>query len=98
MLLLRFTILSVVFLFVFQLAIAQQKDLNFLHLGIEQGLSQTFVRTIYQDSRGFMWFGTGNDGVNKYDGYDFIMYRNDPDNKYSLSNNHINQITEDSDG
>src|SRR5436190_23156679 len=42
--------------------------LRFDHLNIEQGLSQSSVNVIFQDSHGFMWFGT-EDGLNRYDGY-----------------------------
>jgi signal transduction histidine kinase/ligand-binding sensor domain-containing protein len=66
-------------------------------LTIENGLSQSSVTSIYQDSRGFLWFGT-SDGLNRYDGYSFKIFKNDIRNPYSISNNVINKITEDSDG
>ena len=44
-----------------------------------------------------MWFGT-TDGLNKYDSYRFTIYKNDPDDPYSLSNNYIKDIKEDSKG
>ena len=44
-------------------------------LGIDQGLSNNFVRCVYQDKNGFMWFGT-YDGLNRYDGYEFKIFRN----------------------
>jgi PAS domain S-box-containing protein len=47
-----------------------------------------------QDSKGFLWFGT-YDGLNRYDGYHFKVYKNDPDNPYSLSKNNIECIFED---
>jgi len=50
-----------------------------------------------QDSRGFMWFGTF-DGLNKYDGYSFTIFKNDPDNPLSISDNSVNAIIEDSSG
>lgn len=66
-------------------------------LGIDQGLSNNFVRCIYQDKNGFMWFGT-YDGLNRYDGYDFKIFRNNFKNNRSLINNWINAINEDAKG
>ncbi|MDQ3005012.1 MAG: hypothetical protein M3R47_06465, partial [Chloroflexota bacterium] len=48
--------------------------LRFEHISIEQGLSQSSVRVIFQDSRGFLWFGT-EDGLNRYDGYTFNTFK-----------------------
>ncbi len=55
---------------------------------MEQGLSSALVMGIVQDPQGFMWFGT-QDGLDKYDGYDFTVYKNNPDDPHSLSNNFI---------
>ncbi|MEP6894756.1 MAG: two-component regulator propeller domain-containing protein [Chloroflexota bacterium] len=71
--------------------------LRFNHLNIEQGLSQSSIYVIFQDSRGFMWFGT-EDGLNRYDGYTFKIYKPDPDVPASLSDRWITAITEDADG
>lgn len=79
------------------LAFAQQPAMRFEHLGTEQGLSQSNVTCILQDSRGLMWFGT-RDGLNKYDGYKFTTYKNEPSNQYSISNNFIKSIAEDGNG
>src|SRR5688572_13325071 len=65
------------------------------YLGIEHGLSNNQVTCIYQDHRGFMWFGT-YDGLNQYDGYSFKVYRNRLKDSGSLIHNFINVITEDS--
>ncbi|MEO8763455.1 MAG: two-component regulator propeller domain-containing protein [Ginsengibacter sp.] len=78
------------------LAGSSQRHLKFEHLQTDAGLSQSNVITILQDSRGFMWFGT-RDGLNKYDGYKFTVYKNDPKNKQSISNDYIMNITESSD-
>jgi signal transduction histidine kinase/ligand-binding sensor domain-containing protein/DNA-binding response OmpR family regulator len=67
------------------------------YLGIDQGLSNNSVRSIYQDRGGFMWFGT-YDGLNRYDGYQFKIFRNNFKNNHSLINNWINAINEDSKG
>jgi ligand-binding sensor domain-containing protein len=76
---------------------AQNQSLKFDHIGTAEGLSQVDVSSIIQDSRGFMWIGTGN-GLNRYDGYKFINYRFDLANNSSLSNNVISDLAEDKSG
>jgi ligand-binding sensor domain-containing protein/signal transduction histidine kinase len=71
--------------------------LRFDHISIEQGLSQSSVRVILQDSIGFLWFGT-EDGLNRYDGYTFKTFKPDPDNPNSLSDRFITSIVEDAEG
>ncbi|HKB45115.1 MAG TPA: two-component regulator propeller domain-containing protein, partial [Chitinophagaceae bacterium] len=78
-------------------AVSQKQNIKFEHLGTEQGLSQSNVLCILQDSRGFMWFGT-RDGLNKYDGYEFTVYKNKADDKNSISNNYIQAIKESKNG
>ena len=72
-------------------------DIIFSNISIEQGLSQSVVICILQDSQGFLWFGT-QDGLNRYDGYEFKIYKNDPDDTRSLSNDWVTSIVEESDG
>lgn len=67
------------------------------YLGIEHGLSNNYVTHIYQDRMGFMWFGTF-DGLNRYDGYEFKIYRHRPGQKTSLPDNRITGIIEDTTG
>jgi len=55
----------------------QGSDLRFEHITTRDGLSQSTVTCILQDSKGFMWFGTQT-GLNKYDGYSFTVYHDDP--------------------
>jgi signal transduction histidine kinase/ligand-binding sensor domain-containing protein/DNA-binding response OmpR family regulator len=76
---------------------SQNQSLKFEHIGTREGLSQIDVSSIIQDSRGFMWIGTGN-GLNRYDGYKFINYTHDPDDEYSISNNVITDLAEDRNG
>ncbi|HLO39091.1 MAG TPA: two-component regulator propeller domain-containing protein, partial [Lacibacter sp.] len=66
-------------------------DLPVKYIGIEQGLSNNAVTTIYQDYNGFMWFGT-YDGLNRYDGYGFKIFRNKLGDKNSLINNNVYTI------
>ncbi len=74
-----------------------QQRLKFEHISVEQGLSQSTVNCILQDSLGFLWFGTP-DGLNRYDGYNFKVYRHDSQNPNSLSDNHIMALAEDQEG
>jgi len=78
-------------------SLAQKQNLHFEHLDINAGMSQNHIMCILQDSRGFMWFGT-SDGLNKYDGYKFTIYKNDPKDNNSISNNYISGIVEDANG
>lgn len=71
--------------------------LRFDRISIEEGLSQSSVQVIFQDSRGFLWFGT-EDGLNRYDGYSFKIYKPDPDTPNSLSDRWITSIAEDGEG
>ncbi|MGL4774028.1 MAG: ligand-binding sensor domain-containing protein, partial [Clostridium sp.] len=72
-------------------------SVNFKNITIEDGLSQGTAETLLQDKDGYIWIGT-NDGLNKYNGYDFTVFRNDKENPNSLSNNYIIDIKEDIDG
>lgn len=66
-------------------------------ISIAQGLSQGMVYDILQDKEGFIWVAT-KDGLNRYDGYHFKVFTNDPANSKSLSSNSINKLFEDSKG
>ena len=64
-------------------------------LTIDQGLSQNYIYSICQDKKGFLWIGT-KDGLNRYDGYEFICYRHNPADSTSLSENNVSIVFEDS--
>lgn len=66
------------------------------YLSIENGLSNNAVVNVYQDYKGFMWFGT-YDGLNRYDGYKFRIYRNRIGDSTSLIDNGIYTIDGDTD-
>ena len=70
---------------------------EFQRLSLEQGLSQSSGLCILQDSKGFMWFGT-QEGLNKHDGYSFTVYKHDPDDPHSLSDNIIRSLYQDREG
>ncbi|MDC0584356.1 response regulator [Bacteroidales bacterium] len=73
-------------------AIAQ--NYAFESITANDGLSQNYINYIHQDAQGFMWFAT-NDGLDRYDGYEFKTYRFNADNGNGLNSNLINHITED---
>ena len=86
--------MSLLFSGIFFSAYGQEKNISFENLGIKDGLSQSSIFCILQDCRGFMWFGT-EDGLNRYDGYRFYIYRNNPQDSSSISYNYIHDICED---
>ncbi|TZF82793.1 response regulator [Pedobacter sp. BS3] len=74
-----------------------QNHITFKRLTINEGLSQNTVFTIMQDKTGFIWIGT-EDGLNKYDGYEFTIYKHDNNNPHSLSHSQVNALYEDPKG
>ena len=81
-------------------AIAQvpgEIDLRLQHLGVEQGLSQSTARALAQDGDGMVWIGT-QDGLNRYDGYTFRVFRHDASDTTSLPDNHVTALATDKAG
>ena len=76
---------------------SQPQNLKFTHIGTESGLSANNVTCILRDNQGFMWFGT-RDGLNRYDGYDFDIYRNIPEDSQSISSNFVTSMIQDRNG
>ena len=66
---------------------AEEKRL-FTKISLEQGLSQSTVLDIAQDSLGYMWFAT-RDGLNRFNGYEFNIYKSDPTDTLSISSDVI---------
>ena len=90
--------LVLIFLFIPCRSFSSDK-INFVfeHITMEQGLSQSTILAITQDQFGFVWLGT-QEGLNRYDGYEFAVYKHDPYDKNSLSDNWITVLFVDRDG
>lgn len=80
-----------------QYAVANPPSLYFRKLTSVNGLSNNKVNCILQDARGFMWFGT-DDGLNRYDGNKFVVFRNEPADSTTISGNIITSLVEDKRG
>ena len=76
-------LLSMLFFCGTHTGLAQKKNLKFDHIGTHNGLSQSNVICVFQDSRGFMWFGT-REGLNRYDARKIKVYRNHPGDSTTL--------------
>lgn len=73
------------------------RPLRFERFSLEDGLSQNSVLALLQDRQGYLWIGT-QDGLNRYDGYEFVHFKNDPEDPDSLSHNGVISLLEDTDG
>ncbi len=76
---------------------SQISEYLFKTISIKEGLSQSTVNCVFQDSKGFIWFGTG-DGINRYDGRSLLMMRDIKDGRYQELRGKINDIDEGADG
>ncbi len=81
--------------FPFQIRAINTSDIKFDHIGVDDGLSETRVADIEEDSWGYLWFGTES-GLNRYDGYTFRIYHNDRYDSTTISKNKITVVYEDS--
>jgi signal transduction histidine kinase/ligand-binding sensor domain-containing protein/DNA-binding response OmpR family regulator len=79
------------------LSLQAQKQTRYERLSTASGLSQSSVYKIIQDKQGFLWFATG-DGLNRYDGHNFKIYRNDPSDPTTLSGSEIFTVAQDDEG
>ncbi|MBT8387261.1 MAG: hypothetical protein KJO12_07595, partial [Ignavibacteria bacterium] len=91
--------LKLIFIFLLLPAtlISQPDDIQFEHLSVEDGLSNNSVHAILQDRKGFMWFGTIY-GLNRWDGYEVKVFKQNPEDSTTLSNDEIYSLYEDSEG
>src|SRR5215831_93099 len=76
---------------------AVQYTVHFDHVGTEKGLSFSSVNCLLQDQRGFIWVSTAN-GLNRYDGNTFTVYRHDRSNQNSVVSNDVRSLAEDARG
>ena len=90
-------ILSILFLSCSLWIFADESNYLFRHYQVENGLSDNMVTCCIQDKSGYIWIGT-RDGLNRFDGYTFKVFRNDPDDAESLGNNWITHLNCDYDG
>lgn len=88
------TFFIIVFTSTLLYAVSDNEQISFSSITTKDGLSQNDVNCILQDNQGFMWFGT-YDGLNRYDGYEFISYRYKTDSNKGLNSNLIHSIAED---
>lgn len=86
-------LLFILFLLPYSLS-AQNYQVKFKRITLEDGLSESSISSIIQDCKGFMWFGT-LDGLNKYDGYNITTYRNNIKDSLSLPDNSVSLLFED---
>lgn len=95
----RNRLLSALCLLCFSLAclILNAQNYSFSKYSIEEGLSQSVVNCILQDSKGFIWIGTQH-GLNKFNGYGFEIFTHNPADSNSISNNWIYSVAEDRQG
>lgn len=76
---------------------AQATTYQFVRYSTEKGLSHNQVNCFFKDSRGFVWIGTAN-GLNRFDGYSFRVFKHDPKDSTSISDHQINAVFEGPDG
>lgn len=83
-----------IFLILLSIRVFPQVNIDLQNINIQEGLSQSVVNDILIDSKGFSWIGTQN-GLNRFDGYTFKSFYNNPEDKYSISSDYITSIAED---
>ncbi len=77
--------------------VAQHDEIKFEAIPPEQGLSNKSIPAIIEDKQGFLWVAT-QDGLNKYNGYEFKVFQNDPSDSTTISNNNIFCLIQDKQG
>jgi signal transduction histidine kinase/ligand-binding sensor domain-containing protein/DNA-binding response OmpR family regulator len=84
-------------LYAFLFPLAGQNDIHFDHYSIDDGLSNSRVRSFIHDDKGFIWVGTA-DGLNRFDSYDFTVFRSDDQDSIGLLHSGIPALLEDRKG
>jgi signal transduction histidine kinase/ligand-binding sensor domain-containing protein/DNA-binding response OmpR family regulator len=92
-----FAIITIALLLLCITVFAQHEQYPFLRIGTNNGLSHNRINCIVKDSKGFMWFGTMS-GLNRYDGYQFRVFRHDLRDSTSLIDDYISRVMEGPDG
>ena len=85
---------SIIALVAFSCFIFGQTDFSFKNISVKDGLAESTVKVIYEDQKGFIYFGTEN-GLDVFDGYEFTNYQMNSFNELSLLGNKISTIYED---
>lgn len=85
-------LIAIVLLFCFVGFTKAQEHYMFKRLETKNGLSHSQINCIYKDSNGFMWFGTAGGGLNRYDGYNYKVFRKVEQDSLSLLDNYINNV------
>ena len=93
----KFCKIFFIFLFLTSVIFPQSRNINIEKITVDQGLSKREIRCILRDSKGFMWFGPEL-VLKRFDGYEFIDFRHDPNDSTSLSNDNVWAIIEDRTG
>lgn len=90
-------LLPLILLSLFSANCLDSQSLSFRHLSTENGLSQGHINALLKDSRGLLWEAT-QDGINRFDAYEFRHFKHDPSRKNSLAANYVWCLLETSDG
>ena len=88
------------FLIIFSLSLSKALATEYQYelLNENDGFSSSIIFSIVQDQDGFLWFGTGYNGIMRYDGKNVVMFQHDPSDPYSLPNDNAGNLTLDSSG
>lgn len=89
----KFYLTALLFVCLQNWSFAQNDQYKFSHLDVSNGLSDNQVNCFFRDDKGFMWFGTTS-GLDRYDGYEFKIFKHEPNNDNSLAENHVMNIYE----